>query len=81
VSEYQLKYTEKAKEHIKIHKLSGNKTIYKKINKLLKELKDHPKEGTGKPEYLKYEKYWSRRINKEHRLCYVMKFMMMLWLF
>ena len=37
---------------------------------MLKELKAHPKTGTGKPEYLKHKKYWSRRINKEHRLCY-----------
>lgn len=33
---------------------------------------EHPFEGTGKPELLKYnlEGYWSRRINREHRIVY-----------
>ncbi len=39
---------------------------------LLNEIAEHPYEGTGKPESLKYELsgYWSRRITKEHRLIY-----------
>jgi toxin YoeB len=39
---------------------------------LLNELTEHPFEGTGKPEALKYNLtgYWSRRINQEHRLVY-----------
>jgi toxin YoeB len=38
----------------------------------LNELSDHPFVGTGKPEPLKYELagFWSRRINREHRLVY-----------
>ncbi len=53
-------------------KKSGNKAILKKILILLNELAEHPFEGTGKPESLKYEfsGYWSRRINQEHRLIY-----------
>jgi len=39
---------------------------------LLNELTEHPFEGTGKPEALKYNLSgcWSRRINTEHRLIY-----------
>jgi toxin YoeB len=39
---------------------------------LLEELTEHPFDGTGKPELLKYELagLWSRRINQEHRLVY-----------
>jgi toxin YoeB len=51
---------------------SNNKSILKKINSLIKEIKRTPFEGTGKPEALKYELSgcWSRRINHEHRLVY-----------
>ena len=43
-----------------------------KILTLLDELTEHPFTGTGKPEQLKHDfsGYWSRRINKEHRLIY-----------
>lgn len=39
---------------------------------LLNELTEHPFSGTGKPEALKHSLsgYWSRRINREHRLIY-----------
>ena len=66
---YKLEFTKKAKEDIKIIK-KQNKILYNKINKFLEELKDNPKTGTGKPEFLKYRKCWSRRIDKEHRLVY-----------
>ena len=43
-----------------------------KINELLKDISRSPYEGIGKPEALKYkyEGYWSRRIDEEHRLIY-----------
>jgi len=49
-----------------------DKSIIKKINRLLKEIQRHPFEGTGKPEPLKgkLSGFWSRRINQEHRLVY-----------
>ena len=50
--------------------MAGKKIIVDKIYDLIDELKEHPKIGTGKPEFLKHKKYWSRRINKKHRLCY-----------
>jgi toxin YoeB len=49
-----------------------NKKILQQINKLLKEIAREPFKGTGKPEPLKYkyQGYWSRRIDREHRLIY-----------
>lgn len=43
------------------------------INGLLKECMSNPFVGTGKPEPLKGDLtgYWSRRIDKEHRLVYL----------
>jgi toxin YoeB len=47
--------------------------ILEEINHLLDECRRHPFTGTGKPEPLKgnLTGYWSRRINKEHRLVYL----------
>jgi len=49
-----------------------DKKITKKINSLIKEIIRTPYEGNGKPEALKFELagYWSRRIDREHRLVY-----------
>jgi toxin YoeB len=49
-----------------------DKTISKKIDKLLKETLRDPFEGIGKPERLKgnLSGFWSRRITQEHRLVY-----------
>ncbi len=46
--------------------------LVRKINTLIRECQRHPFEGTGKPEPLKNDLsgYWSRRINREHRLVY-----------
>lgn len=48
-----------------------DKAIVRKINDLLKDIQRNGYEGIGKPEALKYRKAWSRRINHEHRLVYV----------
>ena len=45
-------------------------SVYAKAIDLLNELRIHPRTGTGKPEYCKYEKKWSRRITRKHRLTY-----------
>ncbi|MFT7378074.1 MAG: toxin YoeB [Sphingobacteriales bacterium] len=52
-----------------------DKKILKKINSLIKEISRTPFEGTGKPEPLKYDLagFWSRRIDREHRLVYQVK--------
>lgn len=49
-----------------------DRKILKKINDLIKDIQRHPFEGKGKPEPLKYELsgFWSRRIEREHRLVY-----------
>lgn len=46
---------------------------FEKINDLLKECSRDPFKGTGKPEPLKGDLtgFWSRRIDREHRLVYL----------
>ena len=45
---------------------------YRKALKLIDELYDHPRTGTGHPEQLSGDRIgqWSRRITKRHRLVY-----------
>ena len=52
--------------------LNEDKKMLKKINNLIKDIQRNPYEGIGKPEPLKYDLsgYWSRRIDREHRLVY-----------
>lgn len=49
-----------------------DKTMVRKINVLIRECLRHPFEGTGKPEPLRGDLsgFWSRRIDREHRLVY-----------
>lgn len=49
-----------------------DKKILKRINALIKDALRDPFAGLGDPEPLKYNwsGYWSRRINREHRLVY-----------
>ena len=51
---------------------SEDKRMLRKINKLIKDIQRTPFEGKGKPEPLKYDiaGFWSRRIDREHRLVY-----------
>ena len=73
--EYELVFTQEALDDIQKHKKSGNKLLLKKLEKLLVELRQHPSTGTGQVEILKHykEETWSRRINDEHRLVYLIK--------
>lgn len=68
---YNLEFSDLAKEHISDLKRSDSAS-YKKVVKLLDELMEHPRIGTGKPELLKNDLsgYWSRKINKKDRLVY-----------
>lgn len=45
---------------------------YKKLVRLIPELREHPKTGTGHPEQLKGFEIptWSRKISQRHRLVY-----------
>ena len=51
---------------------SEDKKFLRKINELIKDIQRTPFEGKGKPEPLKYDiaGFWSRRIDREHRLVY-----------
>jgi toxin YoeB len=52
-----------------------DKKKLKRINALLKDIKQNPFDGIGIPEHLKYKYagFWSRRIDGEHRLIYQVK--------
>lgn len=70
---YQLDFSRQANRDIDFHKKSGNKVLLKKLLIVLEELIEHPTTGAGKPEQLKQHRlagYWSRKINREHRLVY-----------
>ncbi len=49
-----------------------DKKILKRINSLINAIKREPFKGIGEPEPLKHNwsGYWSRRIDREHRLVY-----------
>lgn len=49
-----------------------DKKILNRINTLIKDVRRQPFSGLGDPEPLKHNwsGYWSRRINREHRLVY-----------
>ena len=49
-----------------------DKKLLKRINLLITSIQRTPFEGIGNPEPLKYDLsgYWSRRIDREHRLVY-----------
>ena len=49
-----------------------DRKILQRINTLIKEIQRAPFEGVGKPEPLKHglSRYWSRRLNDEHRIVY-----------
>lgn len=55
-----------------LHWQSSDRKLLERLNQLLRECQRHPFEGTGKPEPLKgnLKGWWSRRIDREHRLVY-----------
>ena len=55
-----------------LHWQATDRAMLRKLNRLIEECLRHPFEGTGKPEPLKGDLsgYWSRRIDREHRLVY-----------
>ncbi|PID63753.1 MAG: Txe/YoeB family addiction module toxin [Gammaproteobacteria bacterium] len=70
---YEIIVNPEAEQDIKKHKKYGNKKLLKKIQRLLEELRQHPREGTGQVEALKHfgdREIYSRRIDREHRLVY-----------
>jgi len=68
---YTITYSLEAKEGLAKLKRS-EPASFKKAVKLLNEICEHPKIGTGHPEQLKGlpENRWSRQITRKHRLVY-----------
>ncbi len=69
-----LSWAENAWEDYLYWQGTDKKTLMR-INTLIKDIKRAPFEGIGSPEPLKHNfaGYWSRRIDKEHRLVYKVK--------
>ncbi len=51
---------------------SADRKIHLRINELIHDIQRNNYQGIGKPEPLRHNLagYWSRRINKEHRIIY-----------
>ena len=66
-----LSWAEKAWDDYLYWQQTDKKTL-KRINLLIKAVKREPFQGIGEPEPLKHNwsGYWSRRIDREHRLVY-----------
>jgi len=71
MSTYRLETKEQAKKDLR-RLLTDEPSSYKKAMKLIAEIIEHPRTGTGKPELLNGDKAgrWSRRITQKHRLIY-----------
>ncbi len=69
---YILDITVQAKKDIAFLKKNGGKAVTNKIEKLLTELIEHPRTGTGQVEQLRGDRQgqWSRRLDKKNRLIY-----------
>lgn len=70
---YAVLLSEQSKTELAVIKRSGDKKTLNKIAKLLIELQEHPRTGTGQVEHLRhfmFEETWSRRINKQYRMIY-----------
>lgn len=68
---YDIDFTDEAKRQMAELQKHAPKAMPKLI-KLLAEIAEHPRTGTGQVERLKHfqEETWSRRITKEHRIVY-----------
>lgn len=58
-----------------LYRQDKDKRILKRINQLVKDISRSPFEGIGKPEPLRgnLSGFWSRRIDEEHRLVYMIE--------
>ena len=67
----RLRFTESAARDL-THWKETNPKAFQRIRTLIESIRVTPFAGIGKPEPLKHDLagYWSRRINKEHRLVY-----------
>ncbi|MDL2255960.1 Txe/YoeB family addiction module toxin [Parabacteroides sp. OttesenSCG-928-K15] len=69
---YRIEFTPQAVKGI-LRLRKSEPQAYRKMEKLLLELQEHPTTGTGQVEALKGNKsgLWSRRISGKHRLIYL----------
>ncbi|MBT4936462.1 Txe/YoeB family addiction module toxin [Candidatus Peregrinibacteria bacterium] len=67
-----LNLTKDAKKDLQFFK-DNNSLLYEKCFSLMENMLESPSCGIGKPEKLKYSKdnLYSRRVNREHRLVYI----------
>jgi len=72
MGQYSVVITDEAKRDLRYWHNVGDKAILRKLDRIFQELALHPSTGTGKPEALRGDLsgYWSRRVNKQHRLVY-----------
>jgi len=70
-----ISFTHEALEDLKFWQKSGNTIVLKRIRQLLQAIEANPFNGIGKPEALKHHLsgFWSRRINQEHRIVYLVQ--------
>ena len=68
---YVIEFTEDARRDVLYLQRNAPQAI-NKLYRLLDELREYPRTGTGQVEQLKHFKNetWSRRITREHRLVY-----------
>lgn len=68
---YVIEFTQQAQQDV-LALQKHYPQLIKKLAKLLDELREHPRTGTGQVEQLKFftQETWSRRLNKEHLLVY-----------
>ena len=68
---YYIDYTDKAIANLQLLQQSEPKA-FAKAQRLIEELREHPKTGTGHPEQLKGDRagQWSRHITSKHRMIY-----------
>lgn len=68
---YTIEFVDSAKKGIQRLKRS-EPHAYKKVMKLVAELREHPTTGTGHPKLLGEDRagQWARRITQKHRLVY-----------
>lgn len=58
-----------------LHWQQTDRAKFKRINQLIRDIQRNPFDGIGKPEPLRHNLagFWSRRIDDEHRLVYLVK--------
>ena len=65
---YEIEFSKEAVKHVLVMRKSSPH-LFKKLEKLLDELREHPYTGTGHPEQLKFlQGVWSRQLDKKNRI-------------